>query len=292
MKIAILIQCHKNLTQIDLLLDSLNHPDIDCYIHVDKKADFADKIIKRKNVFVLPDEKRVAVEWAQISLVTATLNLIQEAYQNGGYDYYWLISGQDWPLRSADEIIRFFEEHKGKNFVEYWDSKNYGNHQQNNLDKRNQIYFPLEIIGRKPWQKIAKRAWVELTGGYNKTWKIFTRKQLEIDFYFGSTWWALTSETVEWITNYLGQHEAYYTFYKNTVCPDESFFQTLVMMSPYADDETDYLTYLHFPEGANSPDTLRTGDFPQAKESGYLVMRKVDMDVDDFFVHTICKGGI
>lgn len=55
-------------------------------------------------------------------------------------------------------------------------------------------------------------------------------------------------------------------------------------MSPYADKKTDYLTYLHFSEGANSPDILRASDFPQAKESGCLVMRKVDMDVDDFFV--------
>lgn len=217
-------------------------------------------------------------------MVTATINLVEEAHRHGKYDYYWLTSGQDWPLYSADEIVNFFKNHDGENFIQYWDSKNYGNHLQNNLDKRNQIYFPLWMIGRRLWQKVVKRGWVELTGGYNRTWKSFMRKQLQIEFYFGSQWWALTGETVEWIINYLGQHEDYYIFYKNTVCPDESFFQTLVMMSPYADKETDYLTYLHFSEGANSPDILRASDFPQAKESGCLVMRKVDMDVDDFFV--------
>lgn len=46
MKIAILILCHKNPKQINLLLDKLNHQDIDCYIHIDKKADFANKITK------------------------------------------------------------------------------------------------------------------------------------------------------------------------------------------------------------------------------------------------------
>ena len=96
--------------------------------------------------------------------------------------------------------------------------------------------------------------------------------------------WALKKETIDWIMQYLTIHPEYYKFYENTTCPDESFFQTLVMMSPYADKKTDYLTYLHFSEGANSPDILRASDFPQAKESGCLVMRKVDMDVDDFFV--------
>lgn len=226
----------------------------------------------------------MSVEWAQISMVTATINLVEEAHRHGKYDYYWLTSGQDWPLYSADEIVNFFKNHDGENFIQYWDSKNYGNHLQNNLDKRNQIYFPLWMIGRRLWQKVVKRGWVELTGGYNRTWKSFMRKQLQIEFYFGSQWWALTGETVEWIINYLGQHEDYYIFYKNTVCPDESFFQTLVMLSPYADENTDYLTYLHFQKGANSPDILTEDDLQRAKESKYLVMRKVDMDVDDWFL--------
>ena len=284
MKIAILILCHKNPKQINLLLDKLNHQDIDCYIHIDKKADFANKITKRSNIVLLPDEKRVSVEWAQISMVTATINLVEEAHRHGKYDYYWLISGQDWPLRSADKIVKFFEEHNGTNFVQYWNSKNHGSHQQNNLDKRNQIYFPIKLIGRKPWQKIIKRGWVEFTGGYNRTWKIFERKQLGIEFYFGSQWWALNRKTVDWLVGYLHEHKEYYEFYRNSVCPDDSFFQTLVMMSPYADDKTEYLTYLQFPKGANSPDILKACDLPKAKESKYLVMRKVDMNVDDSFL--------
>ena len=84
MKIAVLIQCHKNSKQINLLLDKLDHPNIDSYIHVDKKAAFADEIVHRENVFVLPDEQRVSVEWAQISQVTATLNLLNTASGNRG----------------------------------------------------------------------------------------------------------------------------------------------------------------------------------------------------------------
>lgn len=48
MKIAVLIQCHKNAKQINLLLNKLNHPDIDCYLHIDRKADFEEQIIHRK----------------------------------------------------------------------------------------------------------------------------------------------------------------------------------------------------------------------------------------------------
>lgn len=179
MKLAILIQCHKNPEQINRLLERLDHPSVDCFVHIDKKQNFADQIIKRKNVYVLPESERVSVEWAQISQVTATLNLLTAAYSTEKYDYYWLISGQDWPLVAVEKIVDFFENHKGSNFVQFWNSTNHGTNQRNSLDKRNELYFPLGIIGRKLWQKVVKRAYVEITGGYNKTWKIFLRQQPE-----------------------------------------------------------------------------------------------------------------
>ena len=42
-------------------------------------------------------------------------------------------------------------------------------------------------------------------------------------------------ETIDWIMQYITTHPEYYKFYENATCPDESFFQTLVMISPYAD---------------------------------------------------------
>lgn len=51
MKIAILILCHKNPKQINLLLDKLNHQDIDCYIHIDKKRTLRIKLQKEAMSF-------------------------------------------------------------------------------------------------------------------------------------------------------------------------------------------------------------------------------------------------
>lgn len=38
MRVAFLMQCHKNPEQINLLLDALNHPMADVFVHVDKKS--------------------------------------------------------------------------------------------------------------------------------------------------------------------------------------------------------------------------------------------------------------
>ena len=47
MKIAIMIQCHANPKQINLLLQRLRHPAVDCFVHIDKNAAFTEKEIGR-----------------------------------------------------------------------------------------------------------------------------------------------------------------------------------------------------------------------------------------------------
>jgi hypothetical protein len=41
---AILIQCHKNPEQVNMLLDALQHPDVDIFVHVDKKSDIGSQL--------------------------------------------------------------------------------------------------------------------------------------------------------------------------------------------------------------------------------------------------------
>ena len=61
MKIAILFLCHKNPQQINMLLDTMKHPAMEFFIHLDKKADFIDEIAYRSDIHLLPESYRVAV---------------------------------------------------------------------------------------------------------------------------------------------------------------------------------------------------------------------------------------
>lgn len=80
MKIAFLMQCHKNPKQINLLLDSLKHPFVDIFIHVDKKSSIIRKdIIQREGVYILSEENSINVRWSTYSQVEATLALISTA---------------------------------------------------------------------------------------------------------------------------------------------------------------------------------------------------------------------
>lgn len=79
--------------------------------------------------------------------------------------------------------------------------------------------------------------------------------------------------------SYLKSYPEYIRFYRNVNCPDESFFQTLVMNSPYKAKREDYLHYVDWSEGGNSPKTLMIDDYEKLKASDKLMARKFDIEV-------------
>ena len=59
MKVAFLMQCHKNPKQINLLLKALKHPQVDVFIHVDSKNENIRETLRRSMAFsaFIPNEK-------------------------------------------------------------------------------------------------------------------------------------------------------------------------------------------------------------------------------------------
>lgn len=274
MKVAFLMLCHKNPKQINLLLKALKHPQIDVFIHVDSKNEnIREDIEKSDGVYLLPKKDCVDVQWAQFSEVKATLNLLNVAISKGGYSHYFLISGQDFPLKSIGEIVRFLNERKDENFIDCALIKRF--------EKRNDIYFPRMVIGRRIWQKILKGILVYSTGGWNQTFSVIKRlKPANVQYYFGSQWWCLNDAMVKWIYNFLENYPEYIKLFKHSLCPDECFFQTLVMNSPFANTTKPYLHYIKWEKGKSSPKTLTTIDYEELKKAEKLIARKFDINVD------------
>lgn len=274
MKVAFLMLCHKNPKQINLLLKALKHPQIDVFIHVDSKNEnIREAIEKSDGVYLLPKKDCVDVQWAQFSEVKATLNLLNVAISKGGYSHYFLISGQDFPLKSIGKIVRFLNERKDENFIDCALIKRF--------EKRNDIYFPRMVIGRRIWQKILKGILVYSTGGWNQTFSIIKRlKPANVQYYFGSQWWCLNDAMVKWIYNFLENYPEYIKLFKHSLCPDECFFQTLVMNSPFANTTKPYLHYIKWEKGKSSPKTLTTIDYEELKKAEKLIARKFDINVD------------
>ena len=282
MKLAILLLCHKNPEQINDFILSMLHPDIDIFIHIDKKSDIIKDIITRKNVYILDHTSRIDVRWGEFSQVEAMLSLLKFSSNKFQYDYYWFCSGQDFPIKPISDILKYFFTFNGDNFIQFIESEHYGKKIENNFDKRNKLYFPKRLLKNKFIWRCLKRLYIELTGGYNHTYKLFERRDIigKIPAYFGSQWSCLHKDFVVWLQEYLDSTPMFIQGYKHVMCPDESFFQTLLMLSPDCNNIRDFLHYIDWSEGKSSPKTLKIEDFDLISISPYFMARKFDYALD------------
>ena len=209
------------------------------------------------------------------------MSLIRTAVgSQSDYDFYWLCSGQDFPIRPSDEIEQYLSSNLEANFLDLAASKNHPVNGRFNrgFEKRYEIFHPQWLINKR--RGIKKYLWmlyVLITGGTNRTYKIFERTTPNgIKMYFGSQWWCLNSKTIKWIIEYVDNHPELEKFFKYTICSDEFFFQSLVMNSPYKDSIHENLVYLDWSEGKGSPKTLTLEDWPKMMKSNKLLARKID----------------
>lgn len=91
--------------------------------------------------------------------------------------------------------------HAGKNFVGLVPTYNYAVHVKNAYDKRNNLYFPQYLMGRNTKSRLLKRAYIELTGGWNHTYLLFKSKGRFANtyFYYGPQCLAITDASVKWL---------------------------------------------------------------------------------------------
>lgn len=165
MKLAVLIQCHKNPEQINCLLSVMKNDSVDFFIHIDKKSNISESLVRRSDIHVLSQSERVNVQWGTFSQVQATLNLLNNAVSNREYDYYFLISGQDFPIQPVEKLLKLLQNNKNANYINLLPSLNNGLSKQNNYDKRNQIVFNNWILKKNSFNRIIRLLYIALTGG-------------------------------------------------------------------------------------------------------------------------------
>lgn len=259
--------CHKNPEQINMLIDKLSEfHKADIYIHVDlNHVDIRNSIKEKENTFLISEDKSFHIQWGGVDIVKATLQLVREVrVSNKQYDYIWLVSGQDYPICSVEEIERRLSEHSGTNYIE---TIMPGDKQYNRYRKLYEIAYPSWINKNTMIVKSIKRIYMILTGGYDYTFSVFVRKKpFDFDFAFGSQWWVLTTEAAFEILEYNDRHPEVLTYYEKCIIPDESFFQTLFLRGPFKNQRSMNLTYVNWGKNRRSPETLTINDLDKIQK--------------------------
>ncbi|MVN90742.1 beta-1,6-N-acetylglucosaminyltransferase [Mucilaginibacter aquatilis] len=266
MKIAHLVLTYTNPQLTERLIKVLSHPQFDFYIHVDKKFPIEPYLYLRKyrNVFFIND--REDVRWAGYNTIKATFKCIKEiAASKIDYEYINFLSGQDYPLKTAEYMLAFFEKNKGKQFIEYQSIEREWVEAQPRITKYHFTNFTFKGRHRVEWLV-----------------NLLTPKRrlpLELEPYGKAMFWMLNPERAMYVVNYVESNPQLERFFLLTWGSDEFIFQTILMNSPYKDElvNNDY-RYIDWSAGGAHPKILTIKDFDALRNTNDLFARKLNAE--------------
>lgn len=284
MKIAHLILAHKGPEQLELLIRRLSFKDFHIYIHLDRKADINNfrHLCELENVFFI--RKRLSVKWAGFSQVKAVVESLREILStNIQYEYINTLSGQDYPLKSNEEIYSFFMNQTGKSFLfcekegsEWWQKAILRIEQYHTTD--------FSFIGQG-------RLEIILNSILPKRKLPFPQSPFTLYGGPGSLWWTLHKETVRYLIDFMDRHPRLRLFSLFTWGSDEFLIPTILMNSPFKDRivQQNY-RYMDWSSGAPNPKILTINDCRNLLNSNQLFARKFDIDYDRDILDRIDKN--
>lgn len=271
-KNCILILAHKNHNQIMRLINHLK-TDFDLYVHIDKRNKLNIKSFDNVNVY-----KEFKTYHGGVSLVIATLFLIEEAYKNN-YDRYIFISGQDVPLKTNKEIINFFDTNKNKEYISY-ESIN------NSEAMYKEMSFRLNSYNfGKLYRLIFHRNIRELLSNFP-----LIKRTTPENIYYGSQWWNLTNNAIKYILDYTKQNPNFLKRFNYTWGSDEFYFQSILLNSEFKDNcINDCLRYLIW--GVGTPINFQMKDYENIKNNinNNIFSRKFDENIDNDIIDKLYK---
>ncbi|HVX29432.1 MAG TPA: beta-1,6-N-acetylglucosaminyltransferase, partial [Nitrolancea sp.] len=241
------------------------------WVQVDRRTDDS---IFRQIVCGLSDVESVRFvprhrcAWGGFGHVAATLEGIDAIERSGAdADYVILATGQDYPIKSNDRINAFLDEHAGVAFLDHFPLP-HADWQNGGLDRIRAWHF--RIIRRHV--RIPPIAAIPIKRRFPHGFAPFG----------GSSYWCLPRECVRYIHQMTQKNPAFVRFFKTVDVPDEIFFQTVLLNSPYREIiVNDNLRHIDWKDlTAGSPSLLTKADFPALAASPRLFARKFDTRVD------------
>lgn len=272
MRVAHIIMAHKNPAQLERLIRRLHHPDFDFYIHLDKKVDIKDFVYLRNIPQVNFIHNRTICNWGGNSLFKAIIDSVTEVLRPGvAYDFINLLSGQDYPLRSAEAIHSFLRERPEASFITFEKSRDSAWWLA--AEKRYQCYHltDMKFTGRYFLQRIINRVLPlrKFPGSYT--------------LYGGnrSSWWMLNRQCAAYLVSTLQKNTRLKRFIKLSWCTDEFIIPTIIMNSIFRETViNENYRYIDWSEGNAHPKVLDRNDLDKMMTSDMLFARKFDIDVD------------
>jgi hypothetical protein len=289
MRIAYIILAHKLPEQLVRLVRTLNTASTSFFIHVDKKTDpqtykrIVEPLSAYENVYFL---KRHVIYYTDFNHLRAALVGLQKICSLGiQYDYVVLLTGQDYPLKSNKHIQKVLQEAKGNSYIEYFQlpSDEHWKNEDGGLDRVNYWYFHLHgrHIALREKNRFVPPIVHPLLSRMLQISPLRRKAPKNVKIFFGgSAYWCLARDCIDYVNDFVQLNSATVRFFKHVKIPEEIFFQTILLNSPFntrlVNDNWWYVNW----STAHHPPVLRKKDFESFMSTNKIFARKFDITED------------
>lgn len=274
---------YKNFEQVGRLARRLSMADSGVVIHVDKRIripfNFLSDLEQGHRARVFLTQKRYSTEWGGWGAILACLTLLEEGISHfPTASYFTFLSGQDYPIKSAESINGFFKENNC-NFITHLP-----------LQEEKWKYGGIRRINRFYWARNRK----SIAGYFFRTIPCPPRHfpiPLE-KIHVGFARWALKRDAVENVLDFSKKNARTLEAFRWTYCTDEMFVHTILagfLNEPnLANRSIHYLEHFSLPRdwlrlkiiNRNGYRVLGIADYEKLKSSSALFARKFDITLD------------
>lgn len=300
-----MIMCHKNPIQVIRFAKSIQSDNTDVIIHADRNMGEEDynkleEFVRAHGGGIYLTEKRLHGVLDDRSLVDIAMLMAMKAKENEKclhvhYKYYGLCSGQDYLIKPRHHIEEQLESQYPKSLIDCtpWDKNNWVFVKSTALCK---YHSWINHIKQRPLRAIFRGIEKVLYPFFHfmKCEPYEKLRKHNIKLYGGSAWWILPDTVMNYIlSEYDRMPEWMGILLNNTATPEETFFQTVAMRSPYAGSikvnpvdmvAQNCMTFAYFSDTGKSfnghPYIITVEQMDILKKSNCYFARKFDENVD------------
>ncbi len=285
MKIGFVVLSHRNPAQLERLVRTLqtqyDNPPIAVHHDFDQSP-LSTEIFKGNVHFVIPSLRTL---WGQFSVVSAALQCLNLLYQKASPDWFFLLSGADYPTASAatvttelgnnhaDALLDFREialgHHREKPALNEA-LKHFSSSENIQVAWRRYIalkfYYPvLRRDLRVGWREIGLPVGAPLAP-FSKTFKCF----------YGDHWFAGNSKTASVLMSPSSEHRKLAIHLRLRHCVDECYYQTVLANTRGLTIDRSTRRFAIWSPRLANPKTLAVEDLPAIQASRAYFARKFD----------------
>src|SRR4030095_16586723 len=250
MRIAYIVLAHDPPNHLGRLLRALDTPWSSSPVHIDRKADISLFRQALSPGGVRPLIRRIEIAWEDYSVVEAIVLLMRGALSvTPTADYFVLLSGSCYPLRSNEYIRSFLQARHGPSFSSV-------------------VRMPCPEAG-KPLDRLTKyKPYAARTVG-NRLRQLYVSQLHALGLmspvqdyrpylrplqpFGGSTWWALTHEACAHALRFIDRERRGIRLYPYRSHAGESLLPTIVGNSAYMSTVVPNFTYADWSAGGRHP---------------------------------------